>query len=348
MEEDPEVNAAMVEYLWGEVKSRQTHIIRAEVDLKKMREECEKMVSDVQSLEDRCVELEDINDKQLKSTDKELEESRAECERLKTKADKTNIEWSAVVEEGMNTNIQFIREADVKLKELIENCNYWKDGSNEWQRLYEQTRDSIVNINKHLENNRRKDCKTRHGAIKDECFCRVMAAGSSWCCDDAFHSWKTLMAKQSNIDNHYISITSHLLGKKIDTCDIAENTRVVDEFWKTHMIIPKILDDECSICFNSMESEEGCGDLGQVAINCGHVFHKRGLWEYWFRGNDECPLCRKEYTIDYASESRRQRPKWKTLIHEEYIPKGVMTQGRYKEFFAKHKLQKFGIEVPPC
>ena len=98
-------------------------------------------------------------------------------------------------------------------------------------------------------------------------------------------------------------------------------------------------DMECCICLDSLDENQRCGDLGQVSTPCGHEFHKRCLWSQFMRGDDKCPLCRVEYSIEYSSESKKQRIKWKKLVSDN-IASGILTPNEYREFFMKHEIYK--------
>ena len=62
----------------------------------------------------------------------------------------------------------------------------------------------------------------------------------------------------------------------------------------------------CSICLNSIRKTRSTTELP-----CGHLYHKKCINDWESRGNDTCPLCRKnmsknEYKVTITIENLRK------------------------------------------
>ena len=66
---------------------------------------------------------------------------------------------------------------------------------------------------------------------------------------------------------------------------------------------PKCNETDCSICYESLDGKDKKGGYGQ--LDCGHCFHVECLFEWYDRGNETCPMCRKAFKSSKKANEER-------------------------------------------
>tara|TARA_B100000212_G_C27162678_1_gene442475 strand:- start:27 stop:617 length:591 start_codon:yes stop_codon:yes gene_type:complete len=89
-------------------------------------------------------------------------------------------------------------------------------------------------------------------------------------------------------NNTDVSFFTNTKNRLCLCCSKKEPKVEVVELFEIVIHPPKVIDEECSICLETMKDN---GHLG--VLSCGHKFHARCI-KTWTNEHNTCPLCRRE------------------------------------------------------
>ena len=113
------------------------------------------------------------------------------------------------------------------------------------------------------------------------------------CACECFHcrDGETCVDRRSCLgyrDNTEVSLFTSIRNRMCSCCKKKEPKVEVVELFEIVIHPPKVIDEECSICLETMKDN---GHLG--VLSCGHKFHARCI-KTWTNEHNTCPLCRRE------------------------------------------------------
>ena len=88
--------------------------------------------------------------------------------------------------------------------------------------------------------------------------------------------------------NTEVSLFTSTRNRMCSCCKKKEPKVEVVELFEIVIHPPKVIDEDCSICLETMKDN---GHIG--VLSCGHKFHARCI-KTWTNDNNTCPLCRRE------------------------------------------------------
>ena len=89
-------------------------------------------------------------------------------------------------------------------------------------------------------------------------------------------------------NNTDVSLFTIAKNRIFSCCKKKEPKVEVVELFEIVIHPPKVIDEDCSICLETMKDN---GHLG--VLSCGHKFHARCI-KTWTNEHNTCPLCRRE------------------------------------------------------